>query len=150
MSVDVQFNVDQALTKLGELVSKHGPQAVDLAAEVVRVNAIGTIVPGLIGALVSAASVYGACKLYALGTRKNKEHAAAYNAYLKDRTGTLSNPDDESIAPFGIAIGLGVVALFSTITSLVLLTDVWAWVALFNPKLALAREVIVKLAGLAQ
>src|SRR6185503_15257817 len=93
MSVDIQFNVDQALSKLGELVAKHGPHAIDLAAQVVRVDAAGGLVNGAVDVAAAGVLGWGAVILWKLFKRLSAEEAKATHAWIKDHTGTLSMPD---------------------------------------------------------
>lgn len=122
----IQFNVDAALAKLGELVTKHGPQAVDLAASVVQVEAVNDLLgfPGWIAAMLFF--------LWGARLAQRKADADEYS---------------ESMWGFGIALSFGA-AGFCFIAALTALLDVWSWVALFNPKLALAYHFLSKLTGL--
>ena len=122
----IQFNVDAALAKLGELVTKHGPQAVDLAASVVQVEAVNDLLgfPGWIATML----------FFLWGARLAQRKAGA------DRY-------DESAWGFVIVLAFGAAGL-CFIAALTALLNVWSWVALFNPKLALAHHILSKLTGL--
>lgn len=124
MSVDIQFNADQAIAKLGELVARHGPQAVELAAEVVRMNAVGHLAYSAGWLIVSVVGTI-------LSVR--------YWRWLMGPTGD----DEAGFGAFVLSLAVGA----AWIVTLVRLLNVWTWVALFNPKLALAHEVIAKFAG---
>jgi len=129
---DVQFNVDQALAKLGELVTKHGPQAVDVAAQVVQVNAVGQIAQGAVMAVLAAVSAVAALRLV-VPVKKAWSYEPGY--------------DNATLAVGGL---LGVVlltcgVLIAGLCAALALTDAWAWVALFNPKLALAHTILAKI-----
>lgn len=159
MTVDVQFNVDQALAKLGELVAKHGPQAVDLAAQVVQMDAAGQVARGVFFAVAAVgAGMAGLCFLSS--GRKNRAEWAAYNAaYDAYRYPTMygsgvaaPKPDRPNGAEpetlFATATGAGMVGAALLVIALFHLLDSWAWVALFNPKLALAHQLLAKFAGI--
>lgn len=121
MAVDVQFNLDQAIAKLGELVSKHGPQAVDLAASVVQVDAMGNLIRG---------GAFGVAALVAT--------ALCFSFWRW----ILSDEGDGEAA--GLAcLGSGA-ALVLWVFALVPVLNVWNWVALYEPRLALAHEVLNK------
>lgn len=125
---EIQFNVDAALAKLEALVSTHGPQAIDMAAQVVRINALNELSCVPVAGVLALAAGYGMRWCY----RRAK---AATDTY-----------DDD----FGWWIGFciaGILALFTLALCLDALCDVWAWVALFNPKLALAHEIMQRLGG---
>lgn len=133
MAVDIQFNADQALSKLGELVAKHGPEAVDLAAQVVRVNALNTL-SGVIGYGALAGLTFAALR-FALARAKEHQSRDAYDDLPKVGWGF-------AIAASGVgATGFAWAAAASAL-------NIWAWVALFNPKLALAHQVLAKFAGI--
>lgn len=120
----INFDVDAALAKLGELATQHGPQAVDLAAQVVQVDAAGGLV---IGTACLLAAVIG-------GRKAIKVLRAGYDEEWGD--GPLI---------VGGIVGCVVAALVGIFGAACLL-DIWNWVGVFNPKLALAHEVFVKLA----
>jgi len=129
MILDVQFNVDAALAKLEALVAAHGPQAVDVAAHVAQINALNTL-----------AELPGYGLLAGVG---------AYSARWCFRRADRRDPDgyrDEDQIFWLIPAGLTAVASFFMLGAAVTaLFDVWAWVALFNPKLALAHQILAKL-----
>lgn len=130
MAAEIQFNVDQAIAKLGELVSKHGPQAVDLAAQVVQVQAVGNLG---IGVLTSAASIAGF-----IGVARHIQSTKARYGERYDITDT---------SPVIVAGG-GTISAIAGLVALTYLLDVWNWVALSNPKLALAHQVLTRVTGL--
>jgi hypothetical protein len=143
MAADIQFNVDAALAKLGELVTKHGPQAIDLAAQVIRVNAIGEIIVGVAVASIAMASSIAAAKVC---LPKWAERRVVYRAWLDDMTGKIRMPRDDG---FGWMMGAGMTWGLSGIATLVValpcLLNVWNWVAIFSPKLALAHTILAKI-----
>lgn len=124
MSID--FNVDQAIEKIGQLVQAHGQQAVDAASAVVQVNALDTLsgIPG-----------YGIV-------------AAACGWFLRHSIRKAASDDGYGDAPLGWTIGAiisGFAALGFGVASLTCAFSVWSWVALFNPHLALAHVVMQRL-----
>lgn len=156
MSVDVQFNVDQALAKLGELVEKHGPQAVDLAAQVLQVSAAGQLMIGALfvtGAAISGTVCVKASKegqrrqeLYETWDRQNDEWRYRPGRTEAERPVKPSDADYEFMA-FVVAASALVTALLIICASFALI-DTWAWVAVFNPKLALAHQILSKLGAM--
>jgi len=117
-----------AFGKIEELTRQYGPQAVDTAAEVTRVNAIGHFMwAGGFATLTFACAALLALSIWRL--RKGDGY-------------------DDGPWEFGcVAGGLG--GLISFAVAVAGLFDVWAWVALSNPKLALAHDVLAKI-GVAQ
>lgn len=127
---EIQFNVDQALAKLGDLVAKHGPDAVNAAAEVQQINGINTLVGGL-----GYAAFGGVAILLA--------------KYCLRRLSGVEDPYDTGSVGWGAGTAAtSALALIMAYATLAALLDVWAWVALFNPKLALAHAILAKVAGL--
>ncbi len=128
---EIQFNVDEALAKAGELVAKHGPQVIDGAAQVVRINAVQSLLTGaLAGGLL-----YGGIRAFSFFAQKAKA------AYDEDDLGM-------PMIGWGVLIGVDVIACgIATAFTLGNIFDVWAWVALFNPKLALAHQLLARFVG---
>lgn len=131
MAAEIQFNVDAALAKLGELVAKHGPDAVNLAAQVVQINAVQTLLTGAASAVILGVAV----KAFGFFARRQQA------AYAEDDIGL------PMIGWLLVLLGDLIAGGIATAYTLGDLLDVWAWVALFNPKLALAHEVLAKLTG---
>lgn len=160
MAADIQFNVDQALAKLGELVAKHGPQAVDLAASVAQVEAAGQLAQGGVAALIVAALGIGSARFW----KTYRQNAPIWRAYREDERKhgypylyndgkAIPRPIRPDAFPEEVSIaGCGAMAVFAFLgavfAALPPLTYAWNWVALFNPKLALAHQVLAKFAGL--
>ena len=123
--MSIEFNADAALAKLEALVAQHGPQAVDTAAEVVRVGAIGDLIVGA-GCAVATALIWRT--LHRVSTTRWKE----------------TDVFDDPMGPFPMIalLAAGFLSCVTTIGALEGLLDVWNWVALFNPKLALAHQIL--------
>lgn len=131
----IQFNVDAALAKLGELINQHGPQAVKMAEQIVQVNAVGSLVQGVLFLLFAAATGGGAFWLW---RRVYKESLKSY--------GEVS--DFVAMGGGITAFLLSAVTVFLFINGLANVLDVWVWVAVFNPQLGLGHEVLRRVAGI--
>lgn len=119
--LSIDFNVDRLLTKLEALATEHGAEAVNTAATIVQVDGIINLLwGGFFFCLLLTCILFG-------------------TFCIKK---TTANPEDDWSA--GIAISI-LVGLFSYILCGVFWLNVWNWIALFNPKLALAHEIWVKL-----
>lgn len=131
MADGITFNVDAALQKLGELVQAHGQQVVDTAASVVQVNAANELIGAVGWALVVA--------VFALLARKGaaKWRATGGN-FLDVHPLWVISTVLMSMAAIGVLIFAVIPPIFS----------VWNWVALFNPKLALAHDIMLRVAGI--
>ena len=122
----VNFDVDRAFEKLAALVNEHGPAVVDTAASVVQVNAIQTLVGGLGGLAVA---------WFFRVIAKRGIASVAKRDYF--------DVDGSILLEFGIwtaNVSAGLVLIWSVVQ----FTKVWAWVALFNPELALAHAIFEK------
>ena len=129
MAIDIDFDVNAVLAKLGEFAQAHGQQAIDLAAKIKQVNAVGDVVGNLVG-------MTGGALVFYLGG------VTVVNAYK--RRDDFENIFMEVILPaFG---GLACIASAVVATAGLLgMLDPWMWVALFDPKLALAHDIYTKL-----
>lgn len=117
----------ELLDKLDALATKYTPDVIDAATSAVTVTAIGNIISGLVG-VGAAVFAWWVTKNFSTYARKKKQDG-----------GWMSDWD------VGWALGLGIGGITSVIIALVSvwhLFDVWNWVALVNPKLALAHGVL--------
>ena len=117
----------ELLDKLDTMATKYTPEVIDAATSAVTVTAIGNILSGLVG-IGAVIFTWWATKNFAKYCRR--KHQAE---------GWRSDWD------VGWALGLGVGGITSGIIALISvwsLFDVWNWVALFNPKLALAHRIL--------
>ena len=121
----IEFNVDQALQKLGELVEKHGPQAVELAANVVRVNALSDLVGG---------TIIAGCAVALAG-------ASRWCFLRNEKVGSMG---EWQIGTVTFGAGSLVISVWAALA----LFDPWLWVGLFDPKLKLAHDVLARLTGI--
>lgn len=124
---DITFNVDAALAKLGELVSQHGQQALDAAVSVERASSVNALAQAGGWLVVSAAVGWVAVRLF------KKAGSGEY--------------DDQIIyLPFGVVTLAGfAAAAFGVVLPLF---NAWVWIGIFNPKLALAHDVMLRMAGI--
>jgi hypothetical protein len=120
----IQFDVDAALAKLSALVSAHGAQAVETAIHVQQIDSINSLT-GILG--------WGTMVGFFLwGAR-----------WCRKRLDDVNDYDGDA---WGIATGMCFVAAGGfMIPTLVSLLNVWAWIGLFNPKLALAHTILEKI-----
>lgn len=130
----IQFDVDAAIAKIAVLVQTHGPQAMETAIQVTRIDAINTLiqVPANAGLAFFG---FKAAQLLARRAKKASENADAY---------------DVGIAGAGWAVGSGAAAIFGVVALIIALTglfDAWAWVGLFNPQLGLAHKIMLSIGG---
>ena len=113
--------------RLDSLATQYTPDVVEAAVTAVSVTAIGRIAEGFIGL---------GCAFIAwwLAT-----HFTEYCRKKKDDGGFMSNWE------VGVAIGFGVGGLVTSIIALISISNlmhIWNWVAIFNPKLALAHKIL--------
>lgn len=128
----ITFNADAALAKLEAAVATHGPEAVNIASEVVRINAVNDLMSSAGFAVVSGVCFYAArvCFNY---------------VFPKNADGQREWDEDAIPAVFGLVISWLLGAFIFCACALPPLFTAWTWVALFNPKLALAHDLYAKL-----
>ncbi len=117
----------EMLDKFEALANQYGPEVIGAAKSAVFVTGIGDIVLGFVG--LAAAFV-----LWWL-----TQNFAKYAQRKKDDGGYMD--DWEMAWTAGMSIGCvaaGMVATFSIWA----LFDIWNWVAIFNPQLALAHRLL--------
>ena len=117
----------EMLDKFEALASQYGPEVINGATSAVVVTGIGDILQGFV-ALGAAFIVWYLTKNF-----------TKYAKRKKDECGFLSDWEMGWAAGMGIGIFTsGLLAACGIWT----LFDVWNWVAIFNPKLALAHRLI--------
>ena len=117
----------ELLDKFDSLATQYAPTVIDAAVASVQVTAIGNLVWGVFG-LVCAFTTWWLSKNFSKYARKKKND----NGYMSDWD-------------VGMTIGASVGILSSTIiavTSVASLFNIWNWVAIFNPELAMAHIVL--------
>lgn len=111
-----------AFDRLGSIAQHYGPSAIDLAVRAARMEGVASIIEGVIALGVSLVCL-------ALVRRALKK---------------LPETADE--APWIVVlVGGGILGIISAIVACCGLFDVWAWTALFDPKLALAHDILTAL-----
>lgn len=135
-----------AFDKLAELANTYGPPAVNTAAEVVRINAIGSLAVAALGVAMATAGGVVFCRYIT----KAIKASADWDAWIEDRTNKLSRPSVDSAAYLPVLIPSGAAVVLGLAVSIFRLVNVWTWVALWNPKLALAAKVVNALPGVGQ
>ena len=116
----------QLLDKLESVVVDYTPKVVDLALNVVRVDAVGNI---LLIILLGIFSIVVPIVFYKVWSR------------LNDKCKENKDSDTE-MARFFTAFG-GIVSFIILIwTFLYSIVSIWGWVGLFYPELALAHKLI--------
>lgn len=106
--------------KVGEQVVKYSPDVAEAALWVVRIDGAQSIVFGVAG-------IPAACISVRLAKR--------YHAYLKS-----VKLNDEP--PIVVVIFLWCLAAWASLASASCLLSVWNWIAVFQPKLWLAKQII--------
>lgn len=121
----IDEKLGEVIDKLTKLAEQHGGAAVDLAAEVVRVDSIQSLIFGAAGLLAAGGLAW-------VGSR-----------FLKRGSATGWEP---GIWILGSAVP-AMVSFILAIVSAPKLADFWNWAGAFDPKLALAKN-IMRAAGL--
>jgi hypothetical protein len=127
--VEMLDALQNGVVTVGEQVVKYGPDVADAALWVVRVDGIQSIVSGFVALLILTASVY---------------------AFLRTlrwvRSDEFDNDEFTGIPFFigSIVIGIGsiVIGIVSSMIAIDKLLNVWNWIAIFEPKLWLAKQIM--------
>lgn len=122
---EIKFDADAALAKLAELAEQHGTPTVKIASDVERISAIGTLGASAIALVIAIVSGNVA------------EWAVSHVSEVKPDTAIY-------VVPIVISM---IVCLFSLIGGGVELLNIWNWVALVNPKLAVAHRIMKRLSS---
>lgn len=121
------MNLEQKVVELiGQFQSLAAP-GLDLAIRIVRVEAISDLVFGAIGALVTVLTIRIA--------------KGRYRSHMAEHQG------DDLIDVPHIVLPAALIIIFAAAYAGHGLLNVWNWVALFDPELALAHKLITKVAG---
>ena len=125
VGADVWGKAKEYAGALETLTKEYAPEVVNAGLMVVRINGIQSLLTGFLGVLWLAAVM------------------AIFFWRWVPHTSTWTNEDDRV---FGITMGAAV-ALVVSVPGLILSTRlaVWNWVAVFEPKLWLAKAVFAKL-----
>jgi len=124
---DLEQKTIELLDKFDKLATQYTPDAINAAISAVQVSAIGSLIWGVIGCFCA----YG---FWWIAT-----HFTQYSRNKKQEDGYMSDWE------FGIAIGYiggGIVTGFIALFAVSELFEIWNWVAIFNPKLALAHKIL--------
>ncbi len=125
----IKFDVDAAFGKLADLAAEHGPAALSAAENVKRINGLEDL---------SGAAVWGGVAIVMILMSK----------YLFNKAKSIPDGFDSDLNKVGLNVSGGIssiIALWIGAVSVQVLLNPWVWTAIFNPKLALARDIWVKL-----
>lgn len=125
----IDEKLGEAIEKLTKLAEKHGEGAVDLAVSVAQGNSVSALIGGGIAALLAAAFAIAGARL------------------IRYAWANLDEIDMPKMPHAIIGIALAIGAAMLAIAALAELASYWNWTGAFNPKLALAKQ-IMKAAGL--
>lgn len=149
----VNFDADRALDRLAELVRQHGPEAVNIAVQVVQINAIQGVVVAAAALVALVVTIRFATSRLSRAIKQQTAHDRAFETYIKTdgaddtlRRAWKNTPDSDPVD--WIAGGAAaVIAAVSFVMATTCLLNIWTWIALFNPHLALAHDVWTRIAG---
>lgn len=131
---EVFSRMDELAIKLSDIGNKYGGDVVDLTLAVVRFEGIAHVGKGvaLLGAAGSLAYVF-------------KKFLKYYN---KNETRHNDYVDGYVVIGMCGMIASGVGGCIAAVVSLVHLINPWKWIAIFEPKVALAKQIISSMIGM--
>lgn len=116
------------LNQMENLSKQYTPEVFDAAVNVIMMNGLVKILGGLSLILFAALCIFACTKLYVYAGKK----------YEEDELSDWNRDRDQGV----IKIVGSVVVVMLVFAACCLLFDIWNWVAIFNPKLALAKTVL--------
>lgn len=124
---DLESKAVDILNKMEALTTQYAPDVTEAAFMAVRVSGIGDLIICVVLVLFGSIGIYmsGRFKKFC---EKKKEEAPGYSSW-----GEVG----EVIVIFAIAFG-GTSSLIGAIC----MFDIWLWVAIFNPELAMAHKIL--------
>lgn len=121
--LDMLDQLQQGAVMVGDTVVKYAPDMADTMLMIVKIDGIQRILEILM------ALITGLLLLYA--TRKSRGHQIRI--------------DPRCDTPFiMIPISLGIGGVIATLTSICAFINIWTWMAIFEPKLWLAKQILNK------
>jgi large-conductance mechanosensitive channel len=122
---EITEQVVDLLTRIEAGLIDVAPEALDLAVNVVRFDAIGELIVGVITLIIGAVAVFWGIKLL-------NQYKGSIDKY------GFSEEDHKQF--------FGMVLLFISSIPVILFMvswfNIWNWVALFNPEFALAKQIL--------
>jgi hypothetical protein len=138
---------DQIAAKMAELAQQYGPDVVNAAVEVARISAIQSLVPPVIALALMWTVAIVLFRFSRNLAEKYNKWRALYENERETRasvTAKLGYPEPDEIlsnVTLTASLGLGFLSIFPIYA----ITNVWAWVGIFEPKLYIAHRVLEKL-----
>lgn len=123
---DIENKAIELMDKLENLATSYAPDVIDSAMSAVKVSAIQELIWGVVFIFLSVAVSIAAYKIFFHCEKKKKERP-----YSEWDVGLVLAP----------VLGSCVVIPFA-LYAVNCFLDIWNWVALVNPKLALAHKVL--------
>jgi uncharacterized protein YacL len=105
------------------VITKNAPKAYEATKTVVKYNALQSLVYGFVG-LVTGLLLIGGGYFFGKGSLK-----------------------DETPFRFMSSLVASIVGFIMTISSVLNLIELWNWIAVFEPEIAVAREVLQRTVG---
>lgn len=122
----LEEKVVHLLNQLENLSKQYTPEVFGVAVSVIQVNGITEILGGLLVIVLAVAVGYISLRLYKYAGQKYEED------YMSDW-----NEVQGVVQWIGLVITVSLLVIASCF-----LFDIWNWIAIFNPKLALAKTVL--------
>lgn len=124
--------METAIKTLGTLGEKYGPEVVDAALSVIRINGAANVFQGLVALAVAVVAFkYGRSLLV-----RGNEISRTYWLPSTPSSAPSGTPQQVSGVVLLVASGVGALAAFFT------LTNIWHLVAIFEPKLWVAKRLL--------
>ena len=129
---ELESKAVEILDKLEQLTTQYTPEIIDVTLGVVRVSGFKTLISNLLTTLVGLSLMYLGWWLWTTYQKKLKDNP---NCTKQER----DNWEWFQYAGATITSILGVICFIFSVFDIF---DVWAWVSIFKPELALANKVL--------
>lgn len=133
--------LQSGVAHIGDQVVKYSPDVADAALWVVRIDGLGNLLIGLLGLGMIAVSH----ALFRKAVWHRGQHIIAWRAYIETKgKEERIQKDDADYHDFWRFITL-LTSGFSGFAGLIAVArflDIWNWVAVFEPKLFIAKQII--------
>lgn len=118
--------LEKGAVHVGDVVVKYSPDVAEATLMVVRIDGVSSIATGVVAGVL--------CYLWFVWANK-----------LRKKADEASYADSALFGTASVVCFVGSVVAFSV--SMINLLDVWNWVAVFEPKLYLAKQIIKAAVG---
>jgi len=121
---DLEEKAVDILDKLENIITSYAPEVTEAALAVIQISALQDLLFGFISIPLLFAAFFGGIRMASFCNKKDEETCG-----------------DDWIGGIVISVALALTISIISIIGIYGLLDVWTWVAIFNPELALVHQI---------